>query len=327
MLITGGSRGTGLEAGRQLAEKGASIIIVARDEKKLQEGIEYLRAGARDENQRFHHISADLTSSEEAVRVIAEATTWNSGSPPDVVWCTAGISHPSLFVDTEISKFRELMDGNYFSSVYIAHATLKAWLREDTETENAITAQTIIPPTAKLNPRHLIFTASFLAFYPIAGYAPYNPSKAALRTLSDQLSQEMNLYAAARPHLPPVKVHTVFPATIFTESYENENKIKSDLTKMLEEADGGQTPAEVAKFSIRGLENGYEIITTDILTRFVSCSTLGASIRGGFWKGFADYIMGCIGLLVLVFVRWDMDYKVRQWGKRHGDTGMKTALK
>lgn len=308
----------GLEAGRQLAGKGANVILVARDEKKLAEGVEYISAGAISKDQRFHHISADLSNAEEAVRVIAEATEWNFGSPPDTVWCCAGASHPTLFVDTEVSKFQSLMDSNYFSSVYMAHAALRAWVRPEKE---ACTDE--LPPSERNNPRHLIFTASFLALYPIAGYAPYNPSKAALRTLSDQLSQEMNLYAAANPHIRPVKVHIIFPATIFTDSYEAENKIKSDLTKMLEEADGGQTPEQVAQGSIRGLENGHELITTDLMTRLVMCSTLGASIRGGFWKGLIDWILGSLMLLVMVFVRMDMDRKVRVWGKRHGDSGTK----
>lgn len=308
----------GLEAGRQLAEKGANVILVARDEKKLAEGVEYISAGSISKDQRFHHISADLSNAEEAVRVIAEATEWNSGSPPDTVWCCAGASHPTLFVDTEVSKFQSLMDSNYFSSVYMAHAALRAWVRPEKEacTDESSTSE-------GNNRRHLIFTASFLALYPIAGYAPYNPSKAALRTLSDQLSQEMNLYAAANPHIRPVKVHTIFPATIFTDSYEAENKIKSDLTKMLEEADGGQTPEQVAQGSIRGLENGHELITTDLMTRLVMCSTLGASTRGGFWKGLIDWILGSLMLLVMVFVRMDMDRKVRVWGKRHGDSGTK----
>lgn len=318
VLITGASRGTGLEAGRQLAEKGANVIIVARDEKKLAEGVEYIRAGSISKEQRFHHISADLGSPEEAVRVIAEARLWNSGSPPDVVWCCAGASHPTLFVETEVSKFQSLMDSNYFSSVYMAHAALRAWLRPEGE---ACADQ--VPPDEGNPPRHLIFTASFLALYPIAGYAPYSPSKAALRTLSDQLSQEMKLYSAANPHSRPVKVHTIFPATIFTESYEAENKIKSDLTKMLEEDDGGQTPEQVAQGSIRGLESGHELITTNLMTRAVMCSTLGASIRGGFWKGLIDWLFGSLMLLVMVFVRADMDRKVRAWGKRYGDSGMK----
>ncbi|ROV99669.1 hypothetical protein VSDG_02980 [Cytospora chrysosperma] len=270
ILITGGSRGTGLEAGRQLAAKGANVVIVARDQKKLQEGIAYISAGAASpETQRFHQISADLAGAEACASVMAEgvAKTCHCGSDPS--------------------------------------------RKKDT-------------PLKKPVPRHLIFTSSFLALYPVAGYSPYSPSKAALRSLSDSLSQEVQLYAAANPHSPPVRVHTVFPATIFTESYEAENRIKSDLTKMLEEADGGQTAEVVARKSIQGPESGHELVTCDFLTRFVMCSTMGASGRGGFLKGLLDTFLGWLGLIVMVFVRGEMDRKVRSWGKRYGDSGMKT---
>lgn len=89
----------------------------------------------------------------------------------------------------------------------------------------------------------------------------------------------MNLYAAAYPNEPPIRLHTVFPANIHTESYEAENLIKSDLTKRLEEADEGQTPEVVAARSIRALESGQELVTTDILTGLVKHSVLGGSTR------------------------------------------------
>lgn len=43
VLITGGSTGLGLNAARQLAEKGASVIIVARNLDNLQQGIAYIK--------------------------------------------------------------------------------------------------------------------------------------------------------------------------------------------------------------------------------------------------------------------------------------------
>ena len=43
VLITGGSKGLGLNAGRQLAEKGANVVIVARNEEKLREGIAFIK--------------------------------------------------------------------------------------------------------------------------------------------------------------------------------------------------------------------------------------------------------------------------------------------
>lgn len=249
--------------------------------------------------------------------MVKEATSWN-GAPVDVVWCCAGASCPKLFIDTDIAAFRSQMDSNYFSAVYSSHAVLRAWLRpEEAVLDDVKEAQ------GRCAPRHLILTGSFLCFYPIAGDAPYNPSRAAVRALSDELSQEMNLYAAADPDQPPVKLHTVFPATILTESYEAENKMKSDLTRTLEGPDGGQTAAEVARGSIRGLENGHELITTDIMTRLVMTSTLGGSGRGGFGKGLVDWMLGSLMLFVMVLVRGAMDRQVRNWGKQYGDSGQK----
>ncbi|KAK9424750.1 putative 3-dehydrosphinganine reductase [Seiridium unicorne] len=324
VVITGGSRGMGLEVGRQLAEKGANVVIIARDEAKLVQGVEYIQKGASNPNtQRFHQISADLATPSESERVINQVITWNSGNPPDIVWCCAGSSHPSLFVDTPISEFRAQMDSNYFSSLYMAHAILNCWVKTSHKTsDNPSSARSIGTAPA----RHLIFTASFLAFYSFAGYSPYSPSKAALRSLSDGLSQEMNLYAAAHPDKPVIRLHTIFPATIFTESYEAENLIKADVTKMLEEGDSGQSPQTVALKSIKALENGTELVTTDALTGLVKRSMLGGSVRGGFWRALGDWFLACILGIVMVFVRDDMDKKVRNWGRRFGASGMKGEL-
>jgi 3-dehydrosphinganine reductase len=200
------------------------------------------------------------------------------------------------------------MDSNYFTSAYMAHATLAAWLKPASKAAAERTDE----------PRHLIFTASFLSFFTITGYAPYSPTKAALRSLSDTLSQEVNLYASSHT---PVRLHTIFPATIFTESYEAENKIKADITKKLEEGDEGQTADEVAKRSIAGLEKGEELITTTFITRLVMTSVLGGSIRNG-WA-VLDTVLSWLMSWVMVFVRWDMDRKVRKWGSEFGQSGMK----
>ncbi|KAI1454242.1 NAD(P)-binding protein [Annulohypoxylon moriforme] len=327
VVITGGSRGTGLAAGRILAEKGANVVIVARNQDKLIQGVHHIQQGALNpQTQRFHQISADLISPSESVRVIDEVVSWNSGNPPDIVWCCAGTSHPTLFVDTPVSKFHSEMDSNYFTSMHMAHATLRCWLktqRQDATDTPITTSNSATQSGSTIPARHLIFTASFLAFYSFAGYSPYSPSKAALRSLSDSLSQEMNLYAAANPHEPRVRVHTVFPATIYTESYEAENVIKSDLTKMLEEGDAGQTPEVVAERSIKALQSGQELITTDLLTTLVKRSVLGGSVRGGFWMAIGDWLLACALAIVMVFVRHDMDQKVRAWGRKYGASGMK----
>ncbi|KAI9644014.1 hypothetical protein NHQ30_007366 [Ciborinia camelliae] len=322
IVITGGSRGMGQEVGRQLAEKGANIVIIARDVEKLQHAIEYIKQGGVNPTQRFHHISADLTVASEAVRVIDEVVSWNHGNPPDTVWCCAGTSHPTLFIDTPVSQLEAQMNSNYLTSAYMAHATLRCWLkpfeerksRADDNQPDIPDPQDSIPPPA----RHLIFTASFVAFFSFAGYAPYSPCKAALRSLSDTLSQEMNLYRAAFPSAPAVRVHTIFPATILTEAYEAENRIKHGLTKVLEDGDEGQTPQTVAARSIRGLEGGEELITTDLLTWLVKGSVLGGSVRGGLARVLVGWLLAGLMGIVMVFVRADMDRKARKWGAKFG---------
>ena len=101
--------------------------------------------------------------------------------------------------------------------------------------------------------------------------------------------------------------------------------MKADLTRMLEEGDKGQTAEEVAQQSIAGLERGEELVVTTLLTRLVMTGMLGGSARGGVVKGFVDTLLSWVMVVVMVFVRWDMDVKVRKWGREHGGSGMKRA--
>ncbi|KAK7182814.1 short-chain dehydrogenase [Paraphaeosphaeria sporulosa] len=319
VLITGGSKGLGLAAAQQLAAKGANLIIVARGQESLSTALRSVTQSARNsETQRFHSIQADVTTSKVCSRVISEATEWNDGHPPDIVWCCSGSAHPTLFADTPIEQFQTMMDSNYFSCVYMAHATLNAWLRHNPKP--AITDK--CGPKGPAQPaRHIIFTGSFVSFYSFAGFTPYAPSKAAIRSLSDSLSQEMNLYATSRPELPRMRIHTVFPATMHTQSCADEDAVKSDLTKSLEEGDQILEPEECARRAIRGLEAGEELVATSLIIRAVMASVLGGAIRGGFWKGLANTVLGWITAMVMVFIRWEMDTKVRKWGAEHGPSG------
>lgn len=308
---------------------------MARDTQRLRTGIEYVgqgaaRGAAGAAQQRFHAITADLTSPQACVDVMAEVTEWNGGSPPDIVWCWAGSANLTLFIETDVAMLQSQMDTNYWTGAYMAHAALKTWLRDDGSRRKGPSSTSPagepegggkVPP---LTARHLIFTSSFGGLYSLIGYTPYSPAKAAIRSLSDTLSQELELYAAANPLAPRVKVHTVFPATILSEALEVENKIKRDVTKMLEEADDGQTPQEIARKSIAGLEGGQELIATDFQSRIVLSTMWGASRRSGFFRTLGDWLLACLGMLILIFVRWDMDRKVRGFGKQHGDSGMKS---
>jgi 3-dehydrosphinganine reductase len=203
------------------------------------------------------------------------------------------------------------MDTIYWTAANTAHATLRNWLAP-------------VPPSGQMKTprRHLIFTCSTLAFVPIAGYSPYSPAKAAIRSLSDTLSQEIEMYNGAftqrhRTDAPAadVKIHTIFPMGILSPGFDNEQKTKPELTKQLEEADKPQTPKDVARISISALERGEYLITTMFIGAIMKGAALGPSPRNSI---LGDTLLGWLSNVVFLQVIPDLRNKAFNWGKKNG---------
>lgn len=264
--------------------------------------------------QRFHYISADLDKPEESARVVAETTVWNSGSPPDVVWCYAGGLRLTLpFVDVSVPRLREKMVNNYFTSVYMARAIIQAWLdTSSVDTSSAADARPIVGASQKAaaeNTRRLLFTAPSIVFRSSTLYGTYSPTMEALRSLSDSLSQKMNLYAVTTP----IRAHTVHPEAICAEPYvTGDNPEMMEFMKLMESYKG-QGAKQVAQFYVRRLGISLIRITMTLLTKLAMYIIFGGSIGGGFWKGLLDLLITCVISLVMAFVRMAMDGMIRRW--------------
>ncbi|KAI0526622.1 hypothetical protein F5B22DRAFT_633066 [Xylaria bambusicola] len=296
VLVTGASEGMGRSAARQLAEKGASVILVSRSANKLEEAMAHAKAAARNpQTQRFHYITADVSKPDYASSLLAEAIAWNDGKPLDIVWCIAGKSTPDFWVEAPLSITREHMDLNFWGSAEMAHTVLRLWCAPNAP---------VVP-----EPKHLIFTSSVLALFPLIGYGTYTPGKAALRGLADTLVQELEIYPQK------VKIHVVYPGTISSPGLERENKSKPEITNILEETDPIQTPDAVAAAAIKGLEKGHYAITVAFLGDVLRWSTLGASPRNS-WV--IDTIMSWVISLALIFALPDIYSKIRKYAKKNG---------
>jgi 3-dehydrosphinganine reductase len=308
----------GLSVATQLSAKGANLILVSRSLDKLEKALQIVKvrpppapprsmhpnqtkpsqAAAKDPSkQRFHYISADVSKDSYAGPIVAEATKWNNGNPPDIVWCAAGMSRPELFLDMEMESMRRTMDINFFGTAEMAHAILKEWLAPDA-------------PLNKQQPRHLIMTASVIVFFPMTGYASYSPSKAAMRALADTLSHEVQLYPQN------VKVHLVLPGTIVSPGFARLMTTKPVITKLLEETDPQQTPGEVARQAIAGLESGQYLVTVNWLGSLMRWGALGGSLRNNWLVD--TFMAAFIAVVVWPIVHFDMLGKTRGYGKKHG---------
>ncbi|RMZ88569.1 hypothetical protein DV736_g4194, partial [Chaetothyriales sp. CBS 134916] len=317
IIITGASQGMGLSAARQLASKGANVAIVARDITKLESALEQIRATAKRPAQKFLSLSYDLTKPESSNLILNEVTNWNSGKPPDVVWCCAGYALPSFLADASVEAQRAQMDTVYWSCAYLAHATINLWKRP------ASTSSSTSAASNKPLARHLIFTSSALAFFPIAGYTPYTVGKVAMRALADSLNQEVAVYNGARrsSSIPEadkpatdMKIHIIFPMGIQGAGLEHENSLKPELTVLLEKDDVPQPADEVATSAIASLERGEYMITTMFLGHLMKGCAMGGSMR----SGIMDYLWNFLGSIVVLFVAPDLMSKCSKWGKDRG---------
>lgn len=319
VLLTGSSQGMGREIAGLLSARGANLILVARTAKNLEAAVEYVRAHAKDPaTQRFHYIAADVTSEAENARIIAEATTWNNGRVPEVVWSNAGASTPGLFVETSTDTHRWQMQLNYFAPAYLAHETMRAWLYPS-KPYPAQEKGAAPEPT-----RQLVFTSSATAFAGLAGYSPYAPSKAALRSLADCLRSEVQLYNAARrcktntdTQAAPfdVNVRVIFPGTILSPGFEHEEKTKHPVTRACESSDPQQTEMEAAMATIQGLEGGNYMTATNWIVKLLRWGALGNSQRNNL---VVDTLAAWMTTIIWDIMIVDLNSKVWEWGKKHG---------
>ncbi|EOA81945.1 uncharacterized protein SETTUDRAFT_181235 [Exserohilum turcica Et28A] len=319
VILTGSSQGMGGEIACLLAARGANLVLVARTEKNLKATVQRAKKCAKEPaDQRFTYIAADVTSEAENARILREATAWNHGRMPEIVWCVAGSSTPGLFVETSTETLRQQMDLNYFATAYMAQKALQAWLYPE------VPYHTRDKPTSPESPRKFIMTSSALAFVNIAGYSPYSPAKAALRSLADGLRSEVQLYNAARhsnvkadftPAPFDVNIHIVFPGSILSPGFEKENKTKHPVSMELESADPKQTELEAAQSCLDGLDKGHFMTPTNWLVHLMRWGSLSGSEKN-------NWLIDAIGALVSVIAWWfiapDMNRTVRGWGKKNG---------
>ncbi|KAI2612739.1 3-ketodihydrosphingosine reductase tsc-10 [Hypoxylon fragiforme] len=307
ILLTGGSEGTGFSAARIFSSKGANVIIVSRNPIKLEEAIEALRAAAKcPRTQRFHTIEADVAEPNYAEGVVADATAWNRGVPPEIVWCLAGIATPMLWTDDGAMKAaRYNMDVNYFGSAELSRAMMRAWLLAEQEKKRYLI------PDPRPPPKHIIFTGPITStLVATAGHAPHAPSRFALRALADALAMETRLY----PDLP-MAVHLVLPhpAAAAAASYDEARPHSTIAPPQIKGAETPQDPDDAARAAIAGIERGRYFVATSWLGELVRWGAIGGSPRNS-WV--VDTLMGWVVPLVMAFWMWDLRAQVAAWNQK-----------
>ncbi len=109
-LVAGGSRGIGLACAAALADAGADVAIAARDQQRVAEVVEALRANGCRASGR----SVDVTDLERVKQYFAEE------GPFDVLVNSAGMARHSEALETSVADYDAVMNLNVKSAYFVA---------------------------------------------------------------------------------------------------------------------------------------------------------------------------------------------------------------
>ncbi|AKQ44914.1 short-chain dehydrogenase [Rufibacter radiotolerans] len=112
IIITGGSSGIGRACALAFGKAGGKVVISARNAQKLNEVGQELEAADIE----FLAVTGDVSKEEDCHRLIEETVARFGGI--DVMLNNAGISMRALFQDVDLAVIRQLMDINFWGTVY-----------------------------------------------------------------------------------------------------------------------------------------------------------------------------------------------------------------
>ena len=138
-VITGASSGIGKSLSIKLASKGASVVLAARRNSKLESITNKINQNGGE----AFGIKTDITKSIECKNLIDE--TMDRCGKIDILLLGAGVSMWTPFEGiSDISFFRDLMDTNYTGAVQCVHAALPHLISTSGMIVSCSTAQAIV---------------------------------------------------------------------------------------------------------------------------------------------------------------------------------------
>lgn len=124
VIITGASSGIGKALAEEFAKRGANIVLGARQYVRLCEITEAIR---KQYNVRTLAVQIDVTREEDCQNLINQAVYTMGGV--DILVNNAGISMRALFNDLNLDVLKQVMDINFWGTVYCTKYALPELLK------------------------------------------------------------------------------------------------------------------------------------------------------------------------------------------------------
>lgn len=230
-LITGGSSGIGYALANQLVEAGASVILLARSQEKLDEAKRALTSQISQPEQLIHAIPADVTDVESLSAAIEDMA--KTIGIPDFIFNCAGVALPGYVEQLKLEVFKWTMDIDYHGTVNVI--------------------KLLLPHLLQRGSGHIINFSSMAGVIGTFGYSAYSGAKFAVRGFSDVIRSEL------KPK--NIRVSIVYPPDTDTPQLAFENQFKPYETRELAGSDKPISAAAVARETLKSVSRGkYAIV-------------------------------------------------------------------
>jgi short-subunit dehydrogenase len=202
IFIPGGSTGIGLSLAMELAKGENTLVLIARDIKKLEAAKAKLSAG----KSKCLIYAADAKDY-NALKPILETAVKEAGAPDLVINCV-GRAYPEHFDNVTPKMMQDTMQTNFGSMWNVAH---------------------ILVPHMKAKGGKIVNTSSIGGFVGVFGYTDYSASKFAIVGFSEVLAQELSRFN--------IKIQVLCPPDTETPGFEIENQTKPQETKEISKSE------------------------------------------------------------------------------------------
>jgi short-subunit dehydrogenase len=221
-IVTGASSGIGRELARELAQRGAELLLTARRQERLQALVEELAS----QGCRASQLAGDITSDAHRERLCAAACErWGA---LDVLVNNAGSGGVGPFAEADSARLRRIMEVNFFAPAELTRRAL--------------------PLLAQGRRPIVVNVGSVLGHRAVPDKSEYCASKFALHGWSDALRAELACSG--------IDVLLVSPSTTDTEFFEVVGPGDPSAGKSEK-----MSATAVARKTVRAIERGrHEII-------------------------------------------------------------------
>lgn len=222
VLVTGASKGIGLELARQFAKHGYSLILTATKENELGTAAEDIQ---KDFNVPVRTVAADLLDAETPQKLHDALEAEKIGI--EILVNNAGLGHHGNFVDQPASNDLEMIRVNIGGLVRMT--------------------KTFLPAMVARRSGKILNTASIAGFMPAPQMAIYHATKAFVLSFTEALAEELKDSG--------VTVTALCPGATDTDFFKTADAVDTTAFQKMQV----MSPQEVAKGGYEALMSGDRV--------------------------------------------------------------------